>query len=209
MAEGAFCIIGAGGHAKVALAAAVAAGMPVHGIFDDAAGKNGVMLLSQTVTAPVPDRQWWQDSGLAAHVAIGDNVARARIVAKLGTRFQAIVHPGAIVHSSVRIGEGSLVCAGAIIQPETEIGAHCIINSGAVIEHDCHIGDFVHVAPANCVAGGVTVGKMSFLGAGAIVIPGIHIGEAATVGAGSVVVEHLADGARVAGVPARPIASRD
>jgi serine acetyltransferase len=50
---------------------------------------------------------------------------------------------------------------------------------------------------------------MSFLGAGAIVIPGIRIGEEAMVGAGGVVVEHIADGVRVAGVPARQIPSHD
>lgn len=199
------CIVGAGGHAKVAVAAAEAAGLHVRDIFDGAAENHGKILLSHAVTAPIPLAAWWRDAGFFAHIAIGDNSVRARVAGEVAARFCTIIHPTAIVHPSVRIGPGSLICAGAIVQPDTEIGAHCILNTGAIVEHDCRIGDFSHVAPASCVAGGVTLGAMTFLGAGTVVIPGIRCGASVTVGAGGVVIEDLADGARVAGVPARTI----
>jgi sugar O-acyltransferase (sialic acid O-acetyltransferase NeuD family) len=202
---GALCILGAGGHAKVALAAADAAGLQVVEVFDDAAENAGKRLLSHIVKAPVPPISWWQETGFAVHVAIGDNATRARIAGEIGARFRTIIHPNALVHDSARIGEGSLICAGAIIQPDTEIGAHCIINTGAIVEHDCRIGDFSHLAPSSCVTGGVTMGRMNFLGTGAIVIPGVKVGEGVTIAAGSVVIKDLSDFARVAGVPSRAI----
>jgi sugar O-acyltransferase (sialic acid O-acetyltransferase NeuD family) len=202
------CIVGAGGHAKVAVATAEAAGISVRDVFDDAVSAHGRALLQHAVKVPVPDANWWRTQKAAVHIAIGDNATRARVAGALSTKFRTLIHPSAIVHPSVRIGAGSLICAGAIIQPATKIGAHCIINTGAVIEHDCRVGDFSHVAPASCVTGGVTIGRMAFLGAGTIVIPGIQIGDAVLVGAGAVVNRNLANGARVAGVPARPLSQR-
>jgi serine acetyltransferase len=43
------------------------------------------------------------------------------------------------------------------------------------------------------------------IGAGTVVLPGVRIGADASVGANSVVAEDVPEGARVAGVPARPI----
>lgn len=206
-AGGEVCIVGAGGHAKVAVAAAEAAGWRVREIFDGAARNHGKILLSHAVKAPIPLAVWWRDASFSAHIAIGDNSARARVAGEIAARFRTIIHPTALVHPSARIGPGSLICAGAIVQPDTEIGAHCIINTGVIVEHDCRIGDFSHVAPGSCVAGGVTLGAMTFLGAGTVVIPGIRCGASVTVGAGGVVIEDLVDGARVAGVPARTIGS--
>lgn len=49
------------------------------------------------------------------------------------------------------------------------------------------------------------IGNNVVITAGAIVIGGIHIGDGACIGAGSVVTHDVADGAVVAGVPAREI----
>jgi maltose O-acetyltransferase len=54
----------------------------------------------------------------------------------------------------------------------------------------------------------VKIGADVWVGGGAIVLPGVTIGDGALIGAGSVVTKDVAPGARVAGNPARAIASR-
>jgi acetyltransferase-like isoleucine patch superfamily enzyme len=51
----------------------------------------------------------------------------------------------------------------------------------------------------------VRIGAGSWLGAGVVVLPGADIGRHVTVGAGAVVRGEVADGAVVAGVPARRV----
>jgi acetyltransferase-like isoleucine patch superfamily enzyme len=79
------------------------------------------------------------------------------------------------------------------------------LNTGATIDHDNRIGDHAHVAPGCHLAGGITVGEGAFLGTGTSVVPGRRIGAWAMTGAGAVVVHDVDAGARVAGVPARPM----
>ncbi|MBV8670137.1 MAG: sugar acetyltransferase, partial [Candidatus Eremiobacteraeota bacterium] len=55
------------------------------------------------------------------------------------------------------------------------------------------------------LAGWVKVGARSLVGVGSAVRPKITIGADVVVGAGSAVVKDLPDGARVGGVPARPL----
>src|SRR5467141_3424265 len=52
-----------------------------------------------------------------------------------------------------------------------------------------------------------TVRRRAFVGVHCVIMPGVTIGERAIVAAGSVVTRDVADGATVAGVPARPIES--
>lgn len=105
---------------------------------------------------------------------------------------------------------------GVDILPSAEIGGGCIVAHGiglvvggrTVIGEDCTL---LH---------GVTLGEARFdeldcprlgdrvtVGAGAIVLGGLTVGDDAMIGAGSVVLADVPAGARVAGVPARVIAT--
>jgi len=53
----------------------------------------------------------------------------------------------------------------------------------------------------------VRIGRNVWIGGGAIVLPGVVIGDDAVIGAGSVVTRDVADGATVAGNPARLLPS--
>lgn len=201
-------IFGAGGHAKVVLESLLRAypeAEPV--LLDDAADAPGRRLLGHAVSG---GRDWLLAHRPGARVipAIGDNRARAELLAWLeenGFMPAALVDPTAVVSPSARVGAGAYVAPNATVNAEAEIGAGAIVNTAASVDHDAVLGRTVHIGPGARLCGGVVVGARTLIGTGACVIPGVRIGADAVVGAGSVVVRDLADGARVAGNPARPI----
>lgn len=201
MTRGPVQVIGAGGHAKVAIATLLDQGHEVVAVWDDAPAKHGTSLLGVPVRGAI--------AGAVAHgdvpavLAIGDNRARAALAARLPLTWATAVHPTAYVNPSVRLGPGTVVFAGAVIQPDTVIGAHAIVNTGATVDHDCVLGDFVHLGPGVHLCGGVTVGEGALLGVAACARPGARVGAWAIVGAGAAVVAAVHDGAIVVGVPAR------
>jgi sugar O-acyltransferase (sialic acid O-acetyltransferase NeuD family) len=194
-------VVGGGGHAKVVIATARAAGWNVRAVVDDDRATWGARLLGVEVTGPTATVLASQNA--VAVLAIGSNATRRRLAASAACMFASIVHPAAIVHESVMLGDGSVVFAGAIVQPDTRIGAHAIVNTGASIDHDCSIGAAVHVAPGARLAGGVVLGDEAFIGIGAVVTPGIQIGARTVVGAGAAVVRDLPADVVAIGVPAR------
>ena len=180
-------LIGGGGHAKVVIAVAEAAGFAVAAVADDQAAVWGKRLLGHEVRGPVaevlaalPD--------VPGFLAIGDNGGRLRLDGAIaGRAWGVVIHPSAIVHGSASLGDGALVCTSVVVHPDARVGRHVILNTAAVIEHDAAIGDFVHVAPNVTLAGHVTIGEGAMVGAGSVVVPGRRIGAWSVVGAGTVV----------------------
>ncbi|HEY0483155.1 MAG TPA: acetyltransferase [Kofleriaceae bacterium] len=199
-------VVGSGGHAKVVIATARAAGFEVAAVADDDPARWGQRILGVEIAGPTPPVL--DDPGQLAVLAIGDNRARWRLALAARCRFATVVHPGAIVDASVRLGAGTVVFAGAIVQPDTVLGAHVIVNTGASIDHDGAIDDFVHLAPGARLAGNVAIGEGGFVGIGAVAIPGVRIGAWTTVGAGAAVTGDLPANIVAAGVPARPLVRR-
>jgi acetyltransferase-like isoleucine patch superfamily enzyme len=117
-------------------------------------------------------------------------------------------------YSTIRIGKN------------VYIGDHNHITAGGgtiVIGDDALISNMVTIVGANHSSSrsmpireqgwreprGVTVGPDVWVGAGAIVLPGVNLGRGAIVAAGSVVTMDVSAYTIVAGIPARPIGSRD
>jgi len=139
-------------------------------------------------------------------IAIGSNHIRKQIAERLeakGARFAVLVHPSAVVSSSVIIQEGTVVMPKAVINAEAIIGKHVIVNTASIIEHDNHIGDFAHISPSSTLTGGVAIGEGVHIGAGAVVIPGKSVGAWSIVGAGGVVTDNLPEEITAVGVPTR------
>lgn len=193
-------VAGAGGHAKVAIAALRLSGFRVVGCYDDDEAKIGGLVLDVPVLGPVGELL---ETTLAVHLAIGSNRARSRLAATSARCWITAMHPRSLVDASAYIGPGALICMGAMIQVDARIGAHAIVNTGAIVEHDCQVGDFAHIAPAAALAGNVTVGEGALVGMGARILPGVRIGSWATVGAGAVVTRDVPPDTCVIGVPAR------
>jgi sugar O-acyltransferase (sialic acid O-acetyltransferase NeuD family) len=192
-------VLGAGGHAKVVVAALRASGADVVGCYVRNVGETGAHVLG----APVLHEDELPGDAVR-FLATGDNALRKRLAAKVGGPWATVVHPSAVVDPSVVLGEGALVCAGVVLQPDVRVGAHAIVNTSAHVDHDGRIGAFAHVAPGCHLAGDVIVEEGAFVGIGASIIPGKRVGAWATVGAGAVVVRDVEASETVVGVPARP-----
>lgn len=195
-------LIGAGGHAKVVIATAQAAGIAVAGLYDDDPSMIGCSVLGVPVLGQTRDIDVATID--AAVLAIGNNATRRRLASEfMGLPWVTLIHPAASVHASARLGPGSVVFAGAVIQPEAELGAHVIVNTCASVDHDCGIGDFVHIAPGARLAGNVRVGEGGLVGIGSCAVPGAAIGAWSVIGAGAAVIGDITGGVFAAGVPAR------
>lgn len=204
-------IIGAGGHAKVVIDAARASQMfDIRGCLDDRAAMLGTTILGVPVAGQITEESLARHDVQHAIVAIGSNVVREKIVARLSANITwvSVLHPSAIIAQTASIGEGTVICAGAIVQPDTVIGRHVILNTGASVDHDSRIDDFAHIGPGTHLAGEVAVGPGAFLGVGTSVIPGRQIGRWSVVGAGTVVIKDVPAESTVVGVPGRVIATR-
>lgn len=200
-------VVGAGGHARVVIAALRASGAEILGVFDDApAGETGTFEGLRIMG--VVERL--RDLSAPVHIALGSNSVRREIAGRLGERhWSSVVHPSAVIDQDSEVLAGTLIGMGALIQVGACIGNHTIINTGVIIEHDCSVGDFCHLAPGSILAGAVRVEDGAFLGLGARVLPGVRIGRDAVVGAGAVVTRDVAAGATVVGVPARTLKDRE
>ncbi len=201
-------IIGAGGHAKVVIDAIEAGAneWSIVGLFDDAAGRHGEMVLGYSVLGDTSLKEL-RTHGLAAiFVAIGENSVREQIVRRLEPWFHwpTIIHPNAFVSRHATIEKGSLVCAGATIQVAARIGRFAIINTAASVDHDCVIEDFTHLGPGVHLGGSVSIAEGGFLGVGASVLPSLSVGKWSLVGAGSVVTRSVGQYLTVVGSPAKP-----
>jgi sugar O-acyltransferase (sialic acid O-acetyltransferase NeuD family) len=194
-------LYGGGGHAKVIIDILSSNGQKVAGIFDD--DINAKLWNMPVYVFPGPFSE--QDQMI---ISIGNNDVREKLDRKLQASFINAIHAKAIVSSSAKISEGTVVMANAVINADAFIGRHCIINTSAVVEHDCMIDEYVHISPNATLCGGVTVGARSQVGANAVVIPGKKIGSDTIIGAGAVVVNDIPDNVIAVGNPARVIKMR-
>lgn len=139
-------------------------------------------------------------------VAIGNAAIRERIQNSLyGRNIPILIHPSAIIDSTVKISEGTVVMAGAVINADAVIGRGCIINTCSSVDHDCRIGDFVHVSVGAHIAGTVEIGERTWIGIGVAVSNNVSICSDCMIGAGAVVVKDIDMEGTYVGVPVEKI----
>jgi sugar O-acyltransferase (sialic acid O-acetyltransferase NeuD family) len=137
-------------------------------------------------------------------------VRRAALVRGLGIpheRWAAVIDPQALVDDDTTCGVGTYVGAYTRVQSGTTLGDHVSLRNGSQISHNSRVGDFVFVGVNAAVCGYVTVGEGAYIAPGALVRDGVTIGRYSVLGLGAVVIKDVADGAIVAGNPARVIGS--
>lgn len=141
--------------------------------------------------------------------AVGAAAVRKHIIEKIqqykNVRYATLIDPSVLNSSSVRIGEGSIICAGTILMVDVTIGKHVIINLDCTVGHDSQIEDFVTIYPSVNVSGCVIVGEKAELGTGVQIIQGKRVGRNAILGAGAVVVRDVPAGCTAVGMPAKAV----
>lgn len=197
-------IYGAGGHSRVIMDLAECLGYTITKIYDDSPDHTNLSTDMNTSSLLV-EKDIFFSGDESMIVAIGDNYTRARLVGKINSTFDLLVHPSAVISKYAVIGEGSVVIAGGIINAQTSIGRHAIINTGARVGHDNIVGDFVHISPNVSLTGHVEIGEGTHIGAGATIIPKVKIGKWCIIGAGAVIIRDVPDFAVVVGNPGRII----
>jgi UDP-perosamine 4-acetyltransferase len=204
--------LGAGTHAKSVLEAIRSGGrFEVAGLVDDDAARAGQELLGFPISGPDALERLRADGvahAFAGVGGIGSSSARRAVFERLldaGFELPLIVHASAAVSPWAELGRGTQILAGGLVNAGAEIGDDVIVNTGAIVEHDCRIEAHAHIAPGAKLAGLATIAEGAHVGIGAVVIESVRVGRGALVGAGAVVIRDVPDGARVAGVPARPL----
>ncbi len=196
-------VIGAGGHAKVVIETAQAAGFQIAGVV----GREGDA--TEVLGHPV-SHDAASVSADAFVVAIGDNAARATHYTRCleaGLTPAIVIHPTAVISPSATIGPGTFVSALAVVNAQTRVGANVILNTACVVEHDVVVGDHALIGPNASLCGGVRIGEGVLFGAGATAIPTVRVSEWSVVAAGATVASFIARRTLCAGTPARAVRS--
>ncbi|MCX8021067.1 MAG: hypothetical protein N2747_11300, partial [Chitinophagaceae bacterium] len=81
----------------------------------------------------------------AVVISIGDPITKLRLFERLQASsfyYPQLIHQRAVLQhgESVKVGEGSVICACSVITTDVLIGKHVLINLGCTIGHDVTIG---------------------------------------------------------------------
>lgn len=196
-------IVGAGGHGRVVLDAALVAGIEVAG-FVDRAKPIGCRINDRPVLYSSPKDA--PHERFSFIVALGDQDARRAIsvaIVRAGEMLVTVMHPRAIIAEYGTIGAGCFVAANVIVAPNATIGAFSILNHACTIDHDNLLAAGVQVCPGAHLAGNVVCEEDAFIGTGATICPRVRIGAGAIIGAGATVIRDVPPRATVVGTPAR------
>ena len=210
-------ILGAGGHARSVIDALRAAGTAtIRGVLDTDSRRRGEIFEGVPVLGGDNLLPHLRRSGVQGFLvgvgSTGDAGLRRRLyrrALRAGLHPLAAVHPSAVVSTGARVGPGAQILAGSVINAGASLGVNVIVNSRAVVEHDCAVGDHAHIATGAILCGGVLVDAGALIGAGSVVLPMVSVGAGAVIGAGAVVLDDVPPGARMAGVPARPLSRKN
>lgn len=200
---GKWIIVGGGGFGREALGwlrdlGSSESGVDVAGYLDDSGERMADYSYGLPYLGTISEHG--PDAGAQYLLTVGDPAAKRAIFESLssaGARFASVIHPSAVVATTARIGEGSIVGPNSYAAVDCQVGRCVTINSLCGIGHDSSIGDFATLSSQIDVTAEVKIGEGVFVGSGARILPGARVGEGARIGAGSIVARNVAAGTTV------------
>lgn len=142
-------------------------------------------------------------------IAIGDSQKRYEKYLDLHSKvkfFTFISEKANLLNKdSIKIKEGSVICAGVILTTNIIIGKHAQINLNSTIGHDCLIGDFFTTAPGVNVSGNCLIGDRVYIGSNSTIKEGITICNDVIIGMNSGVTKNITEPGTYIGCPVRKI----
>lgn len=145
-------------------------------------------------------------------IALGEPVYREKLfreVKERGYPLATIVHPGASVAASAKLGEGVVVQEFAGVGPDTSLADNAFIQPFAVVGHDSTVGRSSVCSTYAGVMGNCHIGDRTYLGVHVAVREKTNVGSDSIIGMGSMVQRDIPDNVIAMGNPARPMKHKD
>lgn len=105
----------------------------------------------------------------------------------MGYGIETYVHPQAMVHTQLPLGEGSIVLPGAVVEPHAAVGANTMVWCNVTVAHHSRVGDNCWIAGGTVVAGQASIGRNSFVGVNATVVNKVNVGDYNVIGAAALI----------------------
>lgn len=181
------------------------------GFLDDDESKFGKLLNGIKVIGNVSELEKLSEieDSLCVFVPIGSNEVRKRIIEyarKLRHKTPSFIHPSAIIHNSVNIGDTVYVLPGSQIMPFVTIEDNVMISMGVNIAHHSILNSNCFISQGSNVGASITIEESAFLGIGSTIMTGVKsVGSNSIIGAGAVIIKDVPDYAVVVGNPGRII----
>ena len=141
-------------------------------------------------------------------VAIGNPLDRYNVVNRLPkeTKYFSFIHPSAIIlDDSIKIGEGSIICAGSILTTNVKLGEFAQINLNTTIGHDTIVGDYFTCAPGANISGNCCIGHNVYIGTNATIKDNVKICNGVVIGMNAGVVKNIMASGTYIGTPCKKI----
>lgn len=168
-------LVGAGGHAKVALDILLDNGEVVGGFVDPQVDIFYDLKRRSDVSVDFSREALAMSLGGVKPDTLSNRLDLFNEYKSKAANFINIVSNSAHVSKKAVIGEGVFISNGVIINGPSKIGNLVIINTGAIIEHDVVVEEGAHIAPGAIILGDCHIGRNSMIGSGAVVLPGSSV----------------------------------
>lgn len=116
-----------------------------------------------------------------------------------------LIHPSAIISSTVTSGFGLQMEPLSVIAPYTKIGFGVNIGRNCSVGHHITLGDFCSILLGTNIAGHVEIGHGTTIGPGSTLFSNVKIGSNTIIGGGSVVTKDIPSGVLAFGNPCQVI----
>ena len=204
-------IIGAGKYGAVYLSYLKDAGVDRIGFLDDDPQEWNATIDDIPVLGPITKLETLKSSHNveAVYCPLGNNRLRVKLLRyaeRLGYHTPNYIHPSVTISPNVKIGKGVYILLGTNIMPDTVIEDYVMISMGVNVAHHNILGIGTFLSTGCNFGASIKAHPYTYCGIGSTIMTGLHsLGTDCLIGAGAVVIKDVADGAVVAGVPAKVI----